>query len=428
MNNESVKYPKLLILCHNIYENTNNIGKTLISLLDFWPKEKLCEVYLRNEVPSFEHCYDYYRILDKEILKSYIKGKSIVGRSFKKDINTSINDCNDRERNLYNLGNKRIPLVSLCRDLLWKKKSWKNSSFDKWLDEQKPEVILFVPNDYSLIYPIAKYIIKKCNIPLIPYYMDDAFYYGTFVSPIDYIRRISIRKKAKPLLQNASKIITIGPKMAEVYCKKFGKDCINLMNSVQIKECLPKENKKVIVMSYVGNLHSNRWKSIVEIGKTLDYLNREVILQVYSPSFVSEKMNKAFSNVKSIHFMGRVMPDEVEKVLINSDILLFVESFIRKSKASTKYSLSTKIPEYLNAYRCIFAYGPSDISSIEYLKNNNLAITCTSKTNLVSALEKVLEFRNKIDVEEIQAFVRENHCIEKNRRIIEQIIFEEVKK
>lgn len=428
MSNENVKYPKLLILCHNIYENTNNIGKTLISLLDFWPKEKLCEVYLRNDVPSYEYCHDYYRILDKEILKSYIKGKKVVGKSFKKNRDVFFESIDNREKNMYNLGNKRIPFISLCRDLLWKRKSWKNSSFDKWLEEQKPDVILFVPNDYSLIYPIAKYIIKKCNIPLIPYYMDDAFYYGTFVSPIDFIRRISIRKNAKPLLKNVPTIITIGPKMSEVYCKKFKKKCISLMNSVQIKNFSPKENNDVVLMSYVGNLHSNRWKSIVEIGKALDSMNVDVRLQVFSSSFISKEINKAFSNVKSIDFMGKVMPDDVEKVLIDSDVLVFVESFIRKSKASTKYSLSTKIPEYLNAYRRIFAYGPSDISSIEYLRNNNLAIICNSKKELVPSLKKVFDNKNTINNDKIHLFIEKNHSIDRNRQLIRQVIFERIEK
>ena len=69
---------------------------------------------------------------------------------------------------------------------------------------------------------------------------------------------------------------------------------------------------------------------------------------------------------------------------------MHVESFDEKSKNSTRYSLSTKIPEYLNSGVCIFAYGPDDIASIEYLKENSVAFVCSNKTDLRLTLKKLL--------------------------------------
>ena len=138
MSAEVKKYPKLLVICHNILEDTNNIGKTLISLLSGWPKDRLCQIYLRDDIPSFKYCNNYYRIIDKDILKSYFKGRKNVGCVFNSSLNnlTSKKDMSN-EQTFYNLGNKRIPIVSLCRDLLWKRKSWRNDRLDKWLEEQK---------------------------------------------------------------------------------------------------------------------------------------------------------------------------------------------------------------------------------------------------------------------------------------------------
>ncbi len=422
----SKKYPIILLLCHNIYENNNNIGKTLISLLGNWPKDKICQIYLRDDIPTFNYCYNYYRILDKDIIKSYFKGKNVVGTAFKKEDSNSDNleENNKNGQTLYNIGNKRIPIVSMARDLLWKNKSWKNTRLNTWLAEQRPDLILFVPNDYELIYPIANYISKYMDIPIIPYYMDDAFYFDMFVSPIDAIRRWCIRKKGRKLLADIPTIITIGPKMSTVYERKFKKNCTELMNSVNVNyEDKPATNKN-IVMSYVGNLHSNRWKSIVEIGKAIDQVNEKVDFSIYSASFMTKRMIKAFGKIKCLNFRGKILPEQVDGVLQTSNVLLFVESFNKKSKASTKYSLSTKIPEYLNSYRCIFAYGPSDISSIEYLRDNNLAIICNSKKDIKVSLEKAFTSLDSIDYKYISNFVFENHNIEKNREKIEKIIFD----
>ena len=423
-------YPKLLILCHNLYENTNNIGKTLISLLNSWPKDKLCQVYLRDDIPTFNYCDNYYRILDKEIIKSYYKGRNVVGTVLKKEDNNicESNEIDTNEQNMYNLGNKRIPLISMFRDLLWKRKSWKNDKFNAWLDEQKPDVMLFVPNDYELIYPIANYIASYLHIPIVPYYMDDAFYFNTFVSPIDYLRRLSIRRKGKKIIDNASDIITIGPKMSEEYNKRFNKNCIELMNSVTLTENNNVYQNDIFTFSYVGNLHSNRWKSIVKIGQVLDTLDKKAIINLYTASNINKKMNKKLSSVESIKMCGKLSPNEVDEVLKKSDALLFVESFNRKSAASTMYSLSTKIPEYMNSRRPIFAYGPKNISSMEYLKKNNLAIVCTKKENIEEDIKKVFDANKYLDFDYISKFVCDNHNILKNREKLESIIFKAVGK
>ncbi|MCR4660966.1 MAG: hypothetical protein K5765_03065 [Clostridia bacterium] len=427
MSNAIYNYPKLLIISHNMFDKNNNIGKTLISLLSSWPSDKLCQIYLRDDKPTFDYCDNYYRILDKEIVKSYFKGKKIVGSIFDKDNSSFHNNSFDRkEQTLYNIGNKRIPLISMIRDMLWSKKSWRNSKFDEWLEKQKPEVILFVPNDYKLIYPIASYVMKKMNIPLVPYFMDDAFYFGTYVSLIDYFRRKSIRKSASILLSECDEIITIGPKMSDFYNHYLKKECENLMNSVKVRYPNEREYCKKYIISYVGNLHSNRWKSIVKIGKRLERMNNGYSIHIYSASFVSKKMKKEFEKIKCLSFNGKVDASKVNNVLDNSDALLFVESFDRKSKASTKFSLSTKIPEYLNCYKKIFAFGPSDISSIEYLKNNQLAVVCSSKEEIDKCLNELFESMDNINLDYIYDFLKKNHDIESNQVKLKNIIFKKV--
>lgn len=425
-------YPKVLIISHNIYEKTNNIGKTLISLFDGWPKEKLCQIYLRNEAPSFKYCDSYFRITDREIVKSYLKGKKVVGTSFDKNCNidnfTENSSSNDQK--MYNLGNKRIPIISFIRDFVWRKASWNNEKLENWLLSNKPEVILFVPNDYKLIYPIAEYASKFLNIPIVPYYMDDAFYYGAFVSPIDYIRRVAIRKKATNIIKKANTILTIGPKMSKKYREIFKKPCIELMNSVEPNNDIgqPFVVKDKFILGYMGNLHSNRWKSILRIGSQIDKAGLMIEIDIYSASFLTKKAYKKISMIKSIKLCGSVKPDKVNDKLKSFDGLLFVESFNKRSKASTMYSLSTKIPEYLNSFKPIFAYGPKEISSIEYLANNSLATVCTKEQSIVQCLGDFLSNAQSFDRKLIFDFINKYHDINKNREIMLNCLNESVVK
>lgn len=423
MNN----YPKVLIISHNVLEETNNIGKTLISLFKGWPTDKLCQIYLRSEEPSLTHCDNCFRITDREIINSYFQGKKVVGTPFTKgkDAVTGLKNSSEADQSFYNIGNKRIPIISLFRDLLWKRKSWKNEALKKWLTEQKPDVVLFVPNDYELIYPIASYASSFLSIPIIPYYMDDAFYFGSFVSPIDFLRRIAIRKKGKEVIKNSEEIVTIGPKMSNVYSKRFNKKCIELMNSVQVNSTFaPQPSNEIFTISYVGNLHSNRWKPILKLANHIDSNNLNLTIKIYTGSVLRKKVLKCFNNTKSIELCGKVDPSEVAVVLEKSDALLFVESFDKKSVASTMYSLSTKIPEYLNSSRPVLAFGPMKVSSLEYLKENNLAIVCDSEKNILDSIKKIVNYQDWYDYVHIHSFVDENHNIIKNREKMKQIIFE----
>ena len=428
-------YPKVLIISHNIFEETNNIGKTLISLFYGWPSDKICQIYLRSEKPTFKYCDNYYRITDREMLKSYYKGKKVVGTAFEKSDSLELvedkkaDEADDQK--FYNLGNKRIPLISLFRDLLWKNKAWKNDTLKEWLNNQHPDVVLFVPNDYELIFPIASFASEYLNVPLIPYIMDDAFYFNVFVSPVDYLRRLSIRKKGKKLINQASNIITIGPKMSKAYADYFKKPCIELMNSVKTNDQLVQKEVNVdekFCICYVGNLHSNRWKTILKIGKAIDNSCEDIIIDIFTGSTLTKRMINDFLKVKCINLRGKISPQEVPATLKASDALLFVESFDKKSAASTAYSLSTKIPEYLNSFRPIIAIGPANISSIEYLKENNLAIVCDDLKNINNCLTELKNSSSWYDCNYIHKFIMENHDIDKNREKMKNIIFEKVQR
>ena len=49
--------------------------------------------------------------------------------------------------------------------------------------------------------------------------------------------------------------------------------------------------------------------------------------------------------------------------------MVFVESFEEKYIDKTKYSLSTKVPEYLSLKKPILAIGPKNVGSMKYLKD-----------------------------------------------------------
>ena len=400
-------YPRVLVISHNLLDYSNNIGKTLLSLLDGWPKECLYSVYLRNEMPQNYRCNGYYLITDKDVLKGLLtlglyKPGIILG-SEKSEVS-----CNSQaESALYRLGNKRKAYVSFLRDVLWKFGTWKTSTFESWLKSVNPDIILFVPNDYELAYNVLFYVKKKVDARVVTYYMDDAFYYKQNTTGLNRIRRKRLLKCGYKCTKISEELFTICDMMSNEYEQLFNTKCVQFGNSVKIVENSQSAitNNDVVVISYIGNLHSNRWKSILEIAQTLQDINKKqgcnYAIDVYSASSLDTSILNAMNSCPAIRFHGAIGYAEVRKVQEQSDILVHVEAFDKKSVASTRLSISTKIFEYLAVQKPILAYGPYGIASMDYLRKSGAAICCSCSDDLENALSTLLfstEKRNALSL------------------------------
>ena len=83
--------------------------------------------------------------------------------------------------------------------------------------------------------------------------------------------------------------------------------------------------------------------------------------------------------------------------LQQADFLLHVESFDEDDINFFKYSLSTKIPEYLSVGRPIICYGPKNVGTVEYLNNRKLGIVSDDVEELIIQLKAVIGNDSLID-------------------------------
>lgn len=408
---------KLLIISHNIIDNSNNIGKTIISLLNKWPKEDLYSLYFRNEKRASMLCDNSYMISDMDIINGlkYMSskkcGKPIVADRGGKD------ELSDAAA--YRMGNKRYPTVSLIRDLLWYTGIWKSRQFDKWIANINPDTILFVPNDYTLAFEVALYVKSITKAKFFTFFTDDAFYYKQQqVSFIDRIRRKWLVRIGKQIVDQSLGLITASYMMRDEYKILFGKDSIVLGNCVELSnkdEVLSyQSNNDTRTLSYIGNLHSNRWICLLDIAHALEEIELEhginCIINVYTGSDLSDEILSKIKSCRLISFKGSIPSSEVRSAQEHSDILIHIESFDQKSKVSTRLSMSTKIFEYMARYVPIFAYGPSDISSMQFLASCPFASICTDKKSLKSTLCELLmsEINNNKIKNQAYLYAKEN--------------------
>lgn len=417
-----------LVISHNVFCRTTNMGKTLSAYFRGWNQEDIAQFYIHTEVPTDDICANYYRITDKEAIRSIFTRKSGIifsnGELETKNIEAVPVGMT---ATLYQKARKKTPITYLARNLWWTLGAWKTKKLMRWLDEFNPEAIFFASGDYAFMYVIARRISEIRNIPLYVCCMDDYYLYNKnkdyFLGK--FVHSIFMRQVYKTM-HEAKVIFCICDSMSVEYEKKFKKKCITLHTPASFQSKLSGEKKRKI--AYMGNLGFNRHLQLVEIGRALQGLHMDIDhIDVYSAETRTEIL-ECMTEENGISFHGSVCAEEVKKIMAESLAVIHTEAFDENIRHAVKYSVSTKIADSLMSGTCIFAYGPAEVASIQYLMDNEAAICACSREELSQRLKTLLENQQLREKHERIAFdlANKNHRPEKNQGLIKTVLGEEL--
>jgi|GEM_PF-469755 len=391
--------PRVLVISHNPFSDTQNSGKTLTAFFKFWDSDKLAQIYLTKEVPDFSLCKKFFQISDFDIFKRLFN-KKIEGREIRySDLPSLIFEKQGVANNpvLKIMRQNVSPLMRFLRDLMWKTAGYKTKALIKFIDDFDPQLVFMVGSNGVFAFALTRWICYGKNIPLILQPTDD-YVTGRFtINPFYWLHLAFLKHNFKWACTYAAKIITIGEKMAREYSTRFGGHYFIAMNTsppLNLPEY--KFENKTIKFVYAGNLGLNRWKILALIAECLVELNQEKGLKgelsVYSLVDPGESVKSALNKLPFSYFKGALNTEELINVKSGADVLVHVEAFDRTNRHITRLSISTKIPEYMASGRCIFAVGPGDVASIEYLLEYKLAVVVTSryKKDVKQGIESIM--------------------------------------
>ena len=140
---------KVLIISHNPITTYQSMGKTMLSLFSSFNKDELCQLYIYPTVPDIGVCNSYFRVTDRDILKSFTRFLKVTPRVMgDEDIDTTQHSMyeNTTEADFYKK-NKKNSLTLICRDLMWSLSHWYNKTLKKWLAQEKPTCIFLAPGE-----------------------------------------------------------------------------------------------------------------------------------------------------------------------------------------------------------------------------------------------------------------------------------------
>ncbi|OBS13153.1 hypothetical protein ATE49_13895 [Elizabethkingia miricola] len=390
---------RVLIISGEAWRDESNGGNVLTNLFTPLMDEfEFAQIYTNPQMPNNSVCKRYYHISEAEVIKSFLTRKPFGNRLELLTYNT---DIKSQEKNislevsaLTKLKRLNFAIFHTIQDVIWRLSKWKTPELEQFIREYNPDII-FAPMYYSLfIHRIDRYVAKLTGKKVISYVSDDHLTYRQFsLSPIYWFNRFMLRRNVIKTAKYYSLLYTMTNEQKEEYedVLKIPMKVLKKTGDFTVKP-LPRINlNEPLVITYGGNLISNRQKTLGALASAIQKINKDsvkIILNIYTQSYVDDKTKSLLHDGRSSFLNGKITMPELHEKYKESDILLHVESFDLKPRLETRLSFSTKIIDLLNAYRCVMAICWKESSPYLYLKSENAAI-CISDIDL---LQQELEY------------------------------------
>ena len=382
---------KVLIISHTPITTHESMGKTFLSLFSAFAPSELCQLYIYPSLPDIPACGAYYRITDKDVLKSY-PFRRVHGQETSPSPEGARLFENQEDEALYRNRKNKTPLRMLLRDTMWRFSRWYSKELRAFVEREKPSVIFVAPGSAKFLYDIALRIARDYNLPIVTYICDDFYFVKPPRSLLGRLQLSLLRKKVRRLLEASRDVVVICPSLKSEY-EKIGPVATVIMTGASGETAAAPQEKEPMGITYMGNIRCNRYLSLLEIGKTLDRLNEEksteFTLDIYGIE-TDESILAALREARSIRFHGFVSGEEYTRVYESAALFLHTEAFDSESVDLVRHSVSTKIADCLASGVPLLAYGPAEIASMRHLLDNNCAICATSKEDLYDALSCAL--------------------------------------
>ena len=386
---------KVLLISHNPCCTYNGMGKTLVSLFSEFAREELCQLYIYPSYPDLNICASYYRITDKEVLRSlYTLRRPGAEVPQKKVHELQAYYEDEKDETIYRNRKNKAPLRRMGRDLIWSLSRWYNREMESWLDREAPTCIFVAPGPAKFIYNIALRISEKRGIPIAVYICDEYYFIKMPRSLTGKLQSVLLRRKMDELMDRASLIVTICQELKEAYEARFSVPARVLMTgSVMSPSETDRPTQQDLAISYFGNVRNNRYKALAQIGRVLAELSAEhgkkYRLCVYTTEKDSE-IRRTMTDTGAVEIMSFLQGSAYQKMLRSSRLLLHVEAFDEESIDRVRHSVSTKISDSLNSGVPLLAYGSEEVSSIKHLMRNGCAFTVTDPAKLKETILRAL--------------------------------------
>lgn len=369
-------FPKVLIIGQT-FTSVSGGGITLAGLFDNWPKEKLAVAVGSKEDFDFSRCSNYYRIGYEELKMPFPfhffqrKTKSgavseviSIGEitvkknsKLKKTVKSIFDDLlNYTGMNFWIYGNEKL-----------------SEPFLKWVNHFQPDIIYYQPNSFKSISFVLS-LKAVLNIPLCSHVMDDWFTFCVKPSPFYYYWKSKLNKKLKELFAVTQLHLSICDYMSNEYFKRYGHKFHSFHHSINIdfwnRYAFDKNSSTShYTILYAGRVGYGIDQTLHLIASAIEKAGKEnkIILEIQTKDW-DHPILKKLKSYSSIKISKPIDYDLLPKKFSTVDALLIPYDFKGSGIKYVKYSMPTKVSEYMATGKPILVIGPSDTALLQYAK------------------------------------------------------------
>lgn len=384
---------RILIISRSPWRLDNSFGNTYSSIFRDMKDVEIANIFLADGVPEYEeNVKAYYQVSEKELVSSFKRpfSKDRVGKITYSE--SSNKHTLEKESIYLAVGKKRRwPIMFIAREIIWKFGKVNYEGIDSFVESFKPEII-FLPYYYAIyVFRVALHIQKKFNLPMTGEACLDIYSLKQIsFDPFFWINRFAIRRWVRKAAHKSDCLYLISEKMRKDYSRYLnveGKILYKIPDFSRMQSEYSTINQPVRFL-FTGNIGANRWKTLSLLASTLKELDYGH-LDIYTATPLTDEMTIALNIAGYSETHTPVTQNEVKLLQNNADVLVHTESFDLANKLLVRYSISTKIMDYLCMGRAILAIGPDDVASIEYLRDNNAALVASSKDEIIEVIRKL---------------------------------------
>lgn len=363
-------FPRVLIIGQT-FQNHSGGGITLSNLFKMWPKEKLAvlshnHLHLeKNEICDQMYGLERYRF---PLNLKYRKVNREPG-DFNK---TDYFHQEQTEEYIFQIPKSKVLDVFNYLGIIpyLHRKKLDNDAI-QWVNSFNPDVIYTQLADYALMKIVLQVssIIKK---PVVVHFMDnwiDTIYKGSFFNLI-------FRKKSleclNQIVSRSSLILTISDLMAKKYQRIFSKPAysfhyipihVNNFNSELSKQSIKK------TIGYFGRIGIGMEQGIHDLILAVKQLV-DINLMIHSPDYKKIEQYKC----DRIIINPPVQYNQLNKRMHECDLLFIPADFLKEAASFLKYSMPTKVSEYLFTGIPILLYAPPNYAVTDFFKKHQCGI------------------------------------------------------
>lgn len=417
--------PRVLIIGQTFTQDTGG-GITLSNLFQNWPSDRLALAIDSKENLDFSKCSNYYRVGYQELKLPFpfsifqrktksgpINAQKIIGEIKVKEnlpAKASLKRFFDDFLHRAGLYFWMYGNEALSTDLL------------NWIKTFDPQVIYYQPNSYKSLRFIRA-IKDHVPVPLVVHVMDDWFSFIVRPSPLAKFWQRRLDKEVENVFALSQLHLSICDFMSEEYKKRYGYQFFPFHNSVdrsfwkvpEAHEKLPETPVKIL---YAGRIGYGLEKTIQKVADIVEKMGRdgEAVQFEIQTKDQSHPIRNQIQRYQFVSFSDTIPYKDLPLKFASAQILLIPCDFSGEGVKFIRYSMPTKVSEYMATGTPILVIGPRETALVEYARKG-WAKVCTSNDNLriESAIKELIDNKvlKKAIVEKSLSLVAQNHDEEK---------------